>query len=165
MKKATDLAPKAFVCVIGNKADLLDNAQVEFKEAHDTCFSLDSHIIYFHLSANETRVVEHCFWDIISRPLIFKHVVSICACVCAHMYGCVCVCVYVCVCASVCTCLCMYACVYVSMRVRVHACVYVIILKYILEHCNTKRSKEISTKCENIFAKFPLGLKCTYIIP
>ena len=77
LDKVTSLAPKAFICIIGNKADLLDSIQVEFKEAHDKCFSLDSHIIYFHLSANETKVVEHCFWDIISRPLIFKHVVSI----------------------------------------------------------------------------------------
>lgn len=70
------MAPQAFVCVIGNKADLLDDIQVEFKEAHDTCLSLDTHIIYFHLSANAAKVVEHCFWDIISRPLVYKHVVS-----------------------------------------------------------------------------------------
>lgn len=73
---ATRLAPKAFVCVIGNKADLKDNTQVECEEAHSMCVSMGTHIVYFHLSANETKVVEHCFWDIISRPLIYKHVVS-----------------------------------------------------------------------------------------
>lgn len=49
---------------------------MEFKEAHNACLLLDSHIIYFHLSANKPKEVEHCFWDIISRPLIYKYVVS-----------------------------------------------------------------------------------------
>lgn len=63
------------MCVVGNKADLLDDIKVHFKEANDKCLALDNHIIYFHVSSVDSSQVIHCFWDIISRPLIYKHVV------------------------------------------------------------------------------------------
>jgi len=58
--------------------------------------------------------------------------VRTCVCVCVHVCMCVCdVCVYACVCECMRTCLCACACVgtHVSMRVCVHACVWVVVLR------------------------------------